>query len=93
MGRLVKKSLGYSTLQAGSEFPRWLVGREPARHDQRDTVVMDRVDGHHEVAFDRRSTLAKVLQLLLRNVGDMRAIALVSSDDRSLPVVGGLPAK
>jgi enoyl-CoA hydratase/carnithine racemase len=53
---LITESLAYSTLQAGSEFARWLTQREPAQSAQLpDPVVIDRDGNTLHVRFNRPS--------------------------------------
>lgn len=51
---LTTESLGYSTLQAGSEFAEWLAGQGPrVRHEQSDAVALDRTGDTLTVTFNR----------------------------------------
>ncbi|GAA4671474.1 enoyl-CoA hydratase/isomerase family protein [Gordonia humi] len=51
---LTTESLGYSTLQAGPEFARWLAEQKPRTlHEQDDAVVLDRTGDTLTITFNR----------------------------------------
>ena len=90
---LTTESLGYSTLQAGPEFGRWLADQGPrVRHIQDDAVLLDRVDDVLTVTFnspDRHNAFSNVLRS-----GLIDALLVVLSDRtiRDVVITGNGPS-
>jgi len=63
---LTIESLGYSTLQAGPEFARWLADQQPrVRHEQDDAVILDRTGDILTITFnrpDRHNAFSNILR-------------------------------
>ncbi|MBY4039211.1 enoyl-CoA hydratase/isomerase family protein [Rhodococcus fascians] len=90
---LLVESLGYSTLQAGSEFQRWLRAQKPRR--RRDGVGFVLVDREGDRLFvtlnqpDRHNAFSDVLRAELL---DALSVALLDTDIRSVHLSGAGPS-
>ena len=90
---IITESLGYSTLQAGPEFARWLAGRQPADVPEAvDPVLCERDGGTLRIRFnrpERHNAFSDDMRVVLL---DFLTVALVDDSVEHLVLGGNGPS-